>query len=224
MKLLQNGFRAIVVILPWFLKRRLLEACYGYHLAKSARIGLAWIYPKHLEMAEGSRIGNLTVAIHLDRIRIDTFSTIGRGNWITGFPKNNRSHFAHIEDRNPELIIGKHSAITKNHHLDCTERIEIGSFTTIAGYHSQFLTHSINIEKGIQDAHPISIGNRCFIGTNVVILGGSQLPDCCVLGAKSMLSQKIEAPYSLVGGVPAKFVKALPESSRYFTRTKGYVD
>ena len=224
MKLLRNGFRAIVIVLPWFMKRRILSACYGYRIARSARIGLAWIFPEHLEMAENSRIGHLTVAIHLNRIKLDTFSSIGRSNWITGFPKGNRSHFSHIEDRNPELILGKHSAITKKHHLDCTERIEIGSFTTIAGYHSQLLTHSIDIEKGIQDAHPISIGNYCFIGTNVVMLGGSQLPDYCVLGAKSMLSQKIEASYSLVGGVPAKVVKSLPESSLYFTRTKGYVD
>lgn len=224
MNFIKNCFKIIVVFLPWFLKREVLIRCFRFRLAKSARIGMSWIFPKDLEMEEYSKIGHLTVAINLDRIELKEHSHIGRNNWITGFPKNNSSHFSHITDRKPELILGKHSGITKQHHIDCTEKIEIGSFTTIAGYYSQFLTHSIDIEKGIQDAHPIRIGDYCFVGTSVVMLGGSELPDYCVLGAQSMLSQKIESPYSLVGGVPAKIVKTLPESSSYFTRQKGYVD
>ena len=209
-------FKALIVLLPWILKRPLLIHFFGYQLCKTSRIGLSWIYPHELQLDQHANIGHFCVAIHLNKIHLGAHSTISRNNWITGYPANGKKHFSHIQNRTPELTIGKHSAITKNHHIDCTDHISIGNFTTIAGYQSQFLTHSINLEKSIQDASPISIGDYCFIGTNVVVLGGSELPDYCVLGAKSLLTSKIESNYQLVGGVPAKAIKTLPKSNLYF--------
>jgi acetyltransferase-like isoleucine patch superfamily enzyme len=224
MNFIKSLFKIVIVILPWGIKRPLLVRFFGFNLSRSARIGISWVFPNHLVMEDHTNIGHFSVAIHLDRIEMQAHSIIGRNNWITGFPKADTSHFSHIKDRQPELILGSHSAITKNHHFDCTEKIEIGAFTTIAGYNSQFLTHSIDIEKNIQDAKAITIGNYCFVGTNVVVLGGSVLPDYCVLGVKSLLNRQITESYSLVAGVPAKPIKQLPESSGYFNREKGYVD
>jgi acetyltransferase-like isoleucine patch superfamily enzyme len=212
---------ALVVILPWRMKRWCLGYFFGYKLARTARIGVSWIFPQELIMLEDSRIGNLVVAIHLQRIQLSEKASIGRGNWITGYPLNDKKHFSHLDDRRPELRMGEHSAITKNHHLDCTESIEIGAFTTIAGYRSQLLTHSIDLVKGRQDAAPIQIGSYCFIGTNCVILGGASLPDRSVLAACSLLN-KAYAESGMFGGVPAKRIKDAP-SGAYFNRTEGYI-
>lgn len=215
---------ALIVILPWILKRRLLILFYNYKLHPSSHIGYSWIFPDHLIMESNSIIGHFNVAIHLNKIHLQNHAKIGRGNWITGFSLNKKSkHFNHQPDRTPELIVGEHSAITKNHHIDCTHQIKIGRFTTIAGYQSQILTHSINIEENRQDSSPIFIGDYCFVSTNVVILGGAYLPSYSVLGAKSLLNKKFDDTHFLYGGVPAKSIISLNVNSKYFKRTEGFV-
>jgi acetyltransferase-like isoleucine patch superfamily enzyme len=201
-----------------------MERYFKYEIHPSARIGLSWIYPKKLIMDANSQVGPFNVAVHLDLITMGKQSSIARGNWITGFSSHSNSkHFSHQKDRESNLIIGEHSAITKNHHIDCTNVITIGKFVTVAGYSSQLLTHSINIELNIQDSHPISIGDYCFVGTASTILGGAILPAYSVLGAKSLLNKAFTKPYRLYGGNPAKEIKELSQEFKYFNRELGFV-
>jgi acetyltransferase-like isoleucine patch superfamily enzyme len=216
--------KILVVLLPWPLKRFFLVKFFKYEIHSSAKIGLSWIYPKKLIMEANSNIGSLNVAVHLDLISIGKHSSIARGNWITGFTSHvDSKHFSHQKGRESNLIIGQHSAITKNHHIDCTNVIQIGNFVTVAGYASQFLTHSINIELNIQDSKPIAIGDFCFIGTASIILGGAKLPNYCVLGANSLLNKSFTIPYRLYGGNPAKEIKELAQDFKYFNRDVGFV-
>lgn len=216
--------KVLCVIAPWSLKRRMLIRFFRYEIDVTARIGFSWIYPAKLIMKANTKIGSLNVAVHLDSIQMDSFSTISRSNWITGFASGTDSkHFNHQKDRISSLTIGEHSAITKNHHIDCTNSIEIGKFSTIAGYQSQLLTHSIDIFMNRQHSMPIKIGDFCFVGTNVVILGGSELPSFSVLGAKCLLNKSFTEEYSLYGGVPAKHISMLPSEAEYFSRTSGFV-
>lgn len=216
--------KIITAILPWFLRRRALESIFHYKIHPSARIGWAWVYPKYLEMDAGSRIEHFTIAINLDKIEMGENSKIGRGNWITGFPTNTNSpHFQHQSNRRAELKLGESVAITKNHHLDCTDQITIGRFTTIAGYSSQFLTHSIDVFENRQSSAPITIGEFAFVGTNVVLLGGANLPSHSVLGAKSLLNKEFTEDWKLYAGVPAKPITDIPHEAKYFNRTEGFV-
>jgi acetyltransferase-like isoleucine patch superfamily enzyme len=218
--------KIITVLLPWKLKRFVLIKIFGFEIHPCAEIGLSWIFPKFLKMEAFAKIDHFTVAIHLDEIRLDEYSKIGRSNWITGFPSNleGSTHFVHQKsNRFPILQVGKHSSITKNHHLDCTNKISIGCFSTVAGYSSQFLTHSINIVENRQDSAPIIIGDYCFIGTNAVILGGACLPSYCVLGAKSLLNKKFIEEYFLYAGVPAQRINEITPNAKYFKRESGFV-
>lgn len=217
--------KLIICVLPWKLKRWLLIKIFDFEIHNTAKIGLAWVYPSKLIMKENSRIEHFTVALHLDILELSQRSSIGRSNWITGLStKNISKHFVHqIASRKSILKIGNDSAITKKHHIDCTNKIEIGNFSTIAGYNSQLLTHSINIYENRQDSHPIAIGDYCFIGTNVVILGGSSLPSYSVLGAKSLLNKKFVEKYYLYAGVPACSVKFISKNAKYFNRESGFV-
>lgn len=217
-------FKLICVLLPWRIKRLALQVFFHYQLHASAHIGLAWVYPKHLVMAAGARIGHFTVAIHLDKLAMAEHATIGRSNWITGFPSGTASrHFSHQQERQSVLTIGASSAITKHHHIDCTNSITIGKFATIAGYQSQLLTHSIDVYENRQDSKPILIGDYSFVGTNVVVLGGSNLPSHSVLGAKSLLNKKFEEQWKVYAGVPAKAVADIPPTAKYFSRESGFV-
>lgn len=211
------------IILPWPLRRWMLQTWFGYEIHPSARIGLAWVRPKRLVMEAGTEIGTLTICKNLDLIHMKAESRIGRGNWITGFPSGPSRHFAHEQERRPELILGEHAAITNRHLIDCTNRVSIGKFTTFAGFQSQILTHSINLETCRQSSAPLTIGDYCFVGTNCVLLGGSALPSYAVLAAKSLLNKVLTDEYTLYGGVPAQPLKSLAADFRYFQRTTGMV-
>ena len=220
---MKNILMLLSFLLPWPLRRSFLESQFGFQIHPTARIGLAWILPSHLIMEEGSTIGTATVCKGIDLLHLKAHAIIGRANWITGFPLGTSTHFAHQTDRRPELIVGEHSAITNRHLLDCTNSVKIGRFTTFAGFHSQIISHSIDLEQNRQSSKPVRVGDYCFIGTNCVLLGGSALPDFSVLGAKSLLNKPFTETYQLYGGVPARPIKALPRDSEYFQRTEGFV-
>lgn len=214
----------LLLFIPWTLRRKILIKKFGYKIHPTAHIGLSYIYPKYLEMGAGASVGHFNVAIHLDKIVIGENSSIVRSNWITGFPTGTDSKFfSHDKERKSELIIGKESAITKNHHIDCTNYIHIGDFVTIAGYNSQFLTHSIDIYESRQDSHPIEIGDYCFVSTGVRVLGGAKLPDCSVLGAGAVLNKAYTKERMLYVGVPAMPKKEIPIDAKYFLRKEGFI-
>jgi hypothetical protein len=219
-----NTFLMFVsLLLPWELRRRFLETQFGYELHPTSRIGLAWILPRKLIMEEGSSIGHLTLCKNISLLHLKAHSTIGRGNWITGFPTGPSPHFAEETNRQPQLIVNEHSAITNRHLIDCTNSVTIGKFTTFAGFQSQILTHSIDLERNRQTSAPVHIGDYCFVGTNSVLLGGSALPDYCVLGAKSLLNKNFTETHQLYAGVPAKAIQPLSPELAYFHRAEGFV-
>jgi len=209
--------------LPRSFRRSFLESQFGYRIHPSCRLGLCWLSPTLLVMEEGSEIGHLTVCKSIDLLHLKAHASIGRGNWITGFPLGPSPHYAEEKDRRPELILGEHAAITHRHLIDCTNSVSIGRFTTIAGFQSQVLTHSIDLQRNRQSSAPVRIGDYCFVGTNSVLLPGSGLPDYSVLGAKSLLNQAFTETYHLYGGVPARPIKQLPHDYAYFTRAEGFV-
>ena len=212
----------LVVLLPWRAKRWALQRFWGYTLAPDARIGLSYVFPGHLVMESGARIGHLNVAVHLERMACGAHSIVERGNWITGHPLNG-AHFRQRAGRDPSFVLGAHAAVTKSHTIDCTDRVEIGAFTTLAGYSSQLITHGIDLLHSRQDCKPIRIGAYCLIGTRVTVIGGAVLPDCSVLGAGAVLNKAHSTTHTLYAGQPAEARKPLDPDAAYFRRADGFV-
>ncbi len=52
----------------------------------------------------------------------------------------------------------------------------------------------------------IEIGNDVWIGYGAIIMNGVTIGDGAVIGARAVVTKDV-APYSVVGGVPAKFIK-----------------
>lgn len=172
-------------------------------------------------MKSGAVIKHLNVAINLDEMILKENALIDRSNWITGFPTGTDSDFFKSEhDRTSQLVLGKNSVITKKHHFDCTNRILIGDFVTIAGYNSQFLTHSVDVYANHQGSKPIVIGDYCFVSTRVTMLGGACLPDKSVLGAGAVLNKNYASDHEwgLYVGVPAKRKSDIDRTALYFKR------
>ncbi len=57
-------------------------------------------------------------------------------------------------------------------------------------------------------AKPIVIGDGCWIGANATIIGGVTIGEGAVVAAGAVVTKDV-APHTLVGGVPAKFIKNL---------------
>ena len=213
----------IVIPLPWPLRRWFLNHLLGFDIHPTSRIGISLLLPKHLVMGEHSFVGHLTICRGLDRLVLEHHASIGRLNWITAYPSDATDHFDHQANRQAELLLHEHAAVTNRHLIDCSESVTIGRFTTVAGFRSQILTHSIDLERSVQLARPIDIGAYCFVGTDCVVLGGSCLPDYCALAAKSLLNRKLHDNYWLYGGVPCKAIKPLSPNLAYFRRQTGFV-
>ncbi|WP_220465198.1 MULTISPECIES: CatB-related O-acetyltransferase [unclassified Colwellia] len=73
------------------------------------------------------------------------------------------------------------------------------SFTNI-----QRFEESLLVDK--QNNYPVKIGNDCWIGERVMIVGGVEIGDGVMILAGAVVTKDVPA-YSIVGGVPAKFLK-----------------
>ena len=216
---------ALAAPFPWGMRRLILKALCGFVIHKTAFISrFALVSAAHLEMGPNSRIGPLTVCKGLELLRLAEHARIGPLCWITAFPLGTSSpHFELDPERKSHLIVERHAAITSRHLIDCTDEVIIGAFSIFAGFRSQILTHSIDLNESRQRCKPVRIGHHCFVGTASVLLGGSSLPDCSVLGALSVLTERFETPGYIYGGVPAKPIKPVDPGAKYFSRSAGFV-
>ncbi len=223
-----GGRRALIVsvlgwILPWPIRRWLLNSLCGYRIDRRARIGFSLIGCPSLRMGAGARIGHFNV-IKGARVVMEERATLGDFNWVSGLPLHHPRHFRDEPDRDPALILDRHAAVTSRHYIDCSNTVAIGEFTTVAGARAQILTHAIDFRSNRQVSAPVRIGRYCFLGTACVVLKGSRLPDCSILAASSCLNRSFEATFSLYSGVPAARVKDLDHEALYFRRSQGFVD
>lgn len=214
------AFQLACFALPWGLRRRALIAALGWEIHPSARIGRSILMVRHLRMGPRARIGHFTFARNVELLELGSGASLGNKNWISGFTLGSDLAFAD-SNRRAVLSIGDEAAITHGHRIDCTDSVTIGEFTTVAGWDTQFVTHAISVYDARQRCAPITVGRYCFVGTRCTLLKGTILPDYSVLGAGSVLAQKMNDTHKIYSGVPAQPVKQLSPDCKYLTRTKG---
>ncbi len=73
------------------------------------------------------------------------------------------------------------------------------------------LVCSNGIERSLCYAKPVSIGNDCWFGANVVVCPGVTIGDNCVIGAGSVVTRDIPSD-SFAAGVPAKVIRQITEN------------
>lgn len=213
-------FHIFIMLLPWKIRRFLLELFFDYQIHPTARIGKSIILADRLRMDSGASIGHFVFCKNIDNLCLKEFSCVCSFNYITGFNSKKYSHFGHVIDRCCELVLESNTSVTSRHFFDCNGGIYIGEYTTVAGLRTTFLTHSIDVYKNRQNAESITIGKYCFIGTGCILLPGSSLPDYSILGAGAVLTSK-ENESGLYGGNPARYIKKIDiPNTQYFQRTK----
>jgi len=105
------------------------------------------------------------------------------------------------------ISIGQGTIIGDHAFIDGRDKVKIGSNVDIASevriYNSE---HDINDENFAVTVSPVIIEDYVFIGPRVTILPGVTIRKGAVVAAGSVVVKDVEES-TLVGGVPAKFIK-----------------
>lgn len=202
-------------------RRIAAKLLFNAQIHRSASIGICVIDAAKLHMGPRSRLGHFTVLRNLDEVLLEEDGRVGTFNWIFG--AQGTSHFHEETSRKSSLIIRAGASVTSRHILDCTDTIEIGRFATVAGFRTQILTHSIDIDRNRQSCAPVTIGAFSFIGTGSTVLKGSYFPDESVLAAGSVFFGRDKPARTVYSGVPATPLRSVPESAEYMKRMSSHV-
>ncbi|WP_348797737.1 sugar O-acetyltransferase [Flavobacterium adhaerens] len=92
-----------------------------------------------------------------------------------------------------------------------TMKVTIGNNVFFGpGVHIYTATHPLNAieRRTVESSKPVSIGDDCWIGGNVVICPGVTIGNCCVIGAGSVVTKDIPEN-SLAVGNPAQVIRKL---------------
>jgi acetyltransferase-like isoleucine patch superfamily enzyme len=222
--MLKISIQAICILLPWKIRRLILNTLPGFSIHSHAYIGLSLILADECELAAKAYVGHFNYIGQLDALRMGEDALIGHFNWIAGLSTRlNSPYFSKKANRRSELIMGDYSSLITRHYIDCTDRIEFGPYSALAGVRSQLITHGVNPIAGRQSCSPITIGAYTVIGAGVIILKGVQIPDRCVVSAGSVISHVGPQSYSLIGGNPAVHLRTIPETAKIFVRKGRHV-
>lgn len=150
------------------------------------------------------------------------YMTIGEGSsiqkytYLTAWNKTDGQKFA------PQIIIGRDCHIGAFNHITCVNSIEIGDgfvsgkwVTITDNSHGDASIEMLSMPVGdrpIISKGPVIIGKNVWVGDKATILPGVTIGDGVIVGANSVVTKDVPS-YSVVGGNPAKVIKALKKES-----------
>ena len=111
-------------------------------------------------------------------------------------------------DYDATLTIGADTFFNEGSSVVCYSDTTIGSGCAIS-WGVRILDSDVHklVQEGKSSPHaPIQIGKDCWIGTNAVVLKGTELGDGSIVAAGAVVASKVP-PNSLVAGVPARVMR-----------------
>jgi virginiamycin A acetyltransferase len=123
------------------------------------------------------------------------------------FEKNNVLYQYPVN--NDKLIIGKFCSIAcKARFLMTSGNHTLKSLSTYTFpiFYEEWGLDVSNITDAWDNKGDIVIGNDVWIGYDAIIMSGVKIGDGAIIGSRAVVSNDV-APYTIVGGVPAKVIK-----------------
>ena len=220
---------ALIAFLPSFLKRPCYRLFFGYKIGKGVKIGITLLDAKDCAIDDNVTIGHLNVFIGIKKLSIGDHSRIGHLNIIRGGDEVKLGRYTEIlrlneinaipnpiavNEVDSRFLLGDGSVIAASHKIDFTDRVEFGKCVILGGRNSSLWTHNRQMTK------PIIIGDYSYIGSEIRIVPGGEIPPKCIVGIGAVITKKFEDEYKLIAGVPAKAVKDLDEDGKFLTEFK----
>ncbi len=113
------------------------------------------------------------------------------------------------------VVIGDHSVINYGVLLDGRQGLYIGNNVSISeGVVILTQGHDVDDPDFVLRGGPVSIQDRAFIGSYARILPGVTIGEGGVVGAGAVVTHDV-APYTVVAGVPATYVRDRSRDQRY---------
>ena len=207
----------LMTVLPSPVKRRLGRRLFGWEIHPTAYIGPSLILANRLVMGPRSSIGPLNVIRGVEEVRLGEGARISGRNWISGFPLG-IDQFPRSPNRHPALILGRYAVVTVGHKIDCSDRVELGDYSAIAGFQTTVLTHSLDLFRDVQVSAPVVLGEHAAVMTDCMLLSGTRIPSFSIVSAGSVVNTKLTEEYTFYGGNPARAMRTLPENLGFFQR------
>jgi acetyltransferase-like isoleucine patch superfamily enzyme len=107
--------------------------------------------------------------------------------------------------------LGHHSVVGDHARLDGRRGITIGNNVDVSSEVKIFtLEHDIESPTFDVKGGPVVIEDWVYIGTAAIILPGVTIGEGAVVCSGAVVTKNVE-PWTMVGGVPAKFIKKRPQ-------------
>lgn len=116
------------------------------------------------------------------------------------------------------LVIGNNCEMGDNVHIVAYEQVSIGNDVLIASKvfisdtnHGEYREGVVSTPYSLPNdrplgTHRVSIGDRTWVGENVVILQGVSIGSGCIIGANSVVNRSIK-DNCIAAGCPVKILK-----------------
>ena len=220
---------AAVAVMPSPLACACYRLFFGYKIGKKVRIGFSIIDVNECEIGDAVSIGHFNIFTRVDKLTIGEHARIGVLNIFRGGDEIRIGRYCEIlrlneinsipepdivNDADPRFILGDGSVLAASHKIDFTDRVEFGKRVILGGRNSSVWTHNR------QKTEPVTIGDYSYIGSEIRIAPGGNIPAKCIVGIGSVITGSFENEYRLIAGVPAKEVKELDEDGKFLTERK----
>lgn len=106
------------------------------------------------------------------------------------------------------VFIGARAIISAAGGLTIGDDVMIGSELNIQGGNHDLGRYRRDIGHRDEKNPPLTIGEGAWIGSRVTILAGCDIGEYAVIAAGSVCSKPV-APWTMVGGVPARVIREL---------------
>lgn len=146
-------------------------------------------------------------------VHVGKFVAVGRGCWIEAISSYGDLKYS------PRIEIGDRFCASPSLHISCIDSIRIGkdcllgSSVHISDHgHGAYIGETQTsplippIARPLFSKGPVEIGDRVWIGDNVLVLGPAQIGAGVVIGANSIVSGVIPEN-TMIAGCPAKVLK-----------------
>ncbi len=227
-------FAVALALLPSWFKIPLYRRLFGYRIGRGVRIGLSpFIGVRRCTIGDHVRIGSFNAFVRVGELEIGAHARIGFLNLVRGGRKVSLGPYVTVLRQNvfnaivggdflepvdATLELGTGVSVASGHWLDFSDRIVVGAHSIIGGRNSSLWTHNR------QRSRPILIGAHCYLGSEIRVAPGVEVPAFSIVALGSVLVGRLQPERSLIGGNPAAVLRPLAERDLYLVCRKTRTD